>query len=226
MIDAGQAPKVRVAQALAESVSKALREDLAQQDRALLIVSGGSTPVPFFEALSKEDLPWERVDVTLADERWVPESDADSNTALIRRHLLQHHAAKANLVLLTTEHGTPAEGLADLTRTVEQLSWPASVVILGMGGDGHTASLFPDSPQLEEGLTTSAPLLAVTAPSMKTQARITFSRHQLKQARRHYFHLSGAEKRDVFAKLFAGDDVREYPARAFMDDAFSLYWAP
>lgn len=226
MIDTQQAPKVQVAQALAESVSKALRDDLAAQDRALLIVSGGSTPVPFFEALSKEELPWERVDITLADERWVPETDSDSNTGLIRRHLLQNNAAKANLVLLTTEHGTPEDGLGDLTNTVEQLSWPASAVILGMGGDGHTASLFPDSPQLEEGLTTTAPLLAVTAPSMKTQARITFSRHQLKQARRHYFHLSGAEKREMFAKLFAGSDVREYPARAFMDDAVALYWAP
>ena len=226
MIELQQTPKVRIGQALAEAVADALRADLAQQDRALLIVSGGSTPVPFFEALSQVDLPWARVDVTLADERWVPETDADSNTGLLKRHFLQHKAASAHFVPLTTAHTTAKEGVAELTATCEKLSWPASVVILGMGNDGHTASLFPDSPELEEGLTTDAPLLAVTAPSMKTTSRITFSRAQLKRARRHFIHLSGVEKRDMFTKAFGGQDMREYPIRAFMDAPLALYWAP
>lgn len=226
MIDMQQTPKVRIGQALAEAVADALRTDLAQQERALLIVSGGSTPVPFFEALSQVDLPWERVDVTLADERWVPETDSDSNTGLLKRHFLQNKAAKANFVPLTTQHATAEEGVAELTAVSEKLSWPASVVILGMGDDGHTASLFPDSPQLEEGLTTEAPLLAVTAPSMKTKSRITFSRKQLKNARRHFIHLSGAAKREIFTKAFGGDDIREYPIRSFMDTPVALYWAP
>lgn len=215
----------QLASSLAESVAEALRTDLAEQERALLIVSGGSTPLPFFEALSRQSLEWERVDVTLADERWVDESADDSNTRLVKQHLVQNNAAKATFIPLTTGDKTPEEGVPALEESVSRLNWPASVVILGMGGDGHTASLFPDSPQLEEGLTTTKPLLAVHAPSVP-QARISFSRHQLAQAKRHYIHLTGDEKRAVFSQAFAGDDVHEAPIRAFMKQPLALYWAP
>lgn len=215
----------RLAESLAEAVAAALRADLAEQDRALLIVSGGSTPLAFFEALSTLELDWERVDVTLADERWVDESSDDSNTRLVKRHLLRERAAQARFVPLTTADATPEEGVAELENSVAGLSWPASVVILGMGSDGHTASLFPDSPQLKDGLTTEAALLAVHAPSVP-QPRISFSRHRLAQAKRHFVHLTGAEKRAVFAKALAGDEVFEAPIRAFMDAPLSLYWAP
>lgn len=215
----------QLAQSLAEAVAAALREDLSVQSRALLIVSGGSTPLPFFEALSQQELEWERVDVTLADERWVPESADDSNTRLVRQHLMQNRAGVANFVPLVTADKTPEEGISALAASVATLSWPASVVILGMGNDGHTASLFPDSPQLEQGLSTEDALLAVHAPSVP-QARISFSRHRLAQAKRHYLHLTGEEKRTVFAKAFAGNDVHEAPIRAFMKQPLSLYWAP
>ena len=168
-------------------MATALREDLSSQDRALLIVSGGSTPVPFFEALSQETLPWDRVDVTLADERWVAAEADDSNARLVRKHLLINRAEAATFVPLTTEHDTPEEGTDEVAQRLTGLSWPASVVILGMGGDGHTASLFPDSRELDLALSTDAHVVAVRTPS-QPQARITLSAERLHHAR--HLHLT------------------------------------
>ncbi len=215
----------RLAVQLAESVAEALRADLANHDNALLVVSGGSTPVPFFEALAARELPWERVQVTLADERWVAEDAADSNARLVREHLLKGPAAAATFVPLTTADPTPEQGAATVAERVEGLAWPASVVILGMGGDGHTASLFPDSQELGLALATDAAAVAVRTPS-QPQPRITLSAERLHQARRHVLHISGGDKRAVLARALAGDDSRELPIRAFLSCPLATYWAP
>lgn len=225
MTQANARPREQLAAQLAEATCEALRQDLVQQKRALLVLSGGSTPVPYFEALAKQELPWERVDVTLADERWVSETDAASNARLVRRHLLQGRAAAASFVPLTTADETPEQGVETVTRRIEALTWPASLVVLGMGGDGHTASLFPDSRELELGLTTDAPVLAVRTPS-QPQPRITLSADRLHQARRHVLHITGDDKRSVLARAMSGDDSRELPVRAFLSCPLAVYWAP
>lgn len=219
------APREQLATQLAESVAGALRADLATQERALLVVSGGSTPVPFFAHLSRMDLPWERIDVTLADERWVAEDDRDSNARLVREHLLQGAASSARFHSLTTADGTPEQGAATVAQRVARLTWPASVVILGMGSDGHTASLFPDSGELGLALSTDEATVAVRAPSVP-QPRITLSAGWLHQARRHVLHIAGGDKRAVLARAMAGDDVRELPIRAFLACPLAVYWAP
>ncbi|MGM0913442.1 MAG: 6-phosphogluconolactonase [Pseudomonadota bacterium] len=210
---------------LAEAVAEALRADLATQARALLVLSGGSTPVPFFQALAACELPWERIQVTLADERWVAEGAADSNARLVREHLLKGPAAQAPFVPLTTADPTPEQGVAAVAERLEALAWPASAVILGMGGDGHTASLFPDSRELALALTTEAAAVAVRTPS-QPQPRITLSADRLHQARRHLLHITGGDKRAVLARALAGDDVRELPVRAFLACPLAIYWAP
>ncbi|GGX86832.1 6-phosphogluconolactonase [Litchfieldella qijiaojingensis] len=219
------ASRERLARQLAEAVAEALRIDLAYQERALLVVSGGSTPVPFFQALANIELPWERVDVTLADERWVDEAAEDSNARLVREHLLTGAAEAANFVSLTTADATPEQGVSVVASRVERLTWPASVVILGMGGDGHTASLFPDSRELGLALSTDDSVVAVRTPS-QPQARITLSAARLHQARRHILHLNGEDKRAVLATAMAGDDVRKLPIRAFLACPLAIYWAP
>ncbi|HBM30200.1 MAG TPA: 6-phosphogluconolactonase, partial [Halomonas sp.] len=111
--------------------------------------------------------------------------------------------------------GTPEEGVAAVAEATAGLAWPASVVILGMGGDGHTASLFPDSQELDLALSTDEPLVAVRTPS-QPQPRITFSADRLHQAKRHILHITGDDKRAVLANAMSGDDVRTLPIRAFL----------
>lgn len=218
-------PREALARQLAEAVAEALRADLAERERALMVVSGGSTPLPFFRALAAMDLPWARIQVTLADERWVAEEAADSNARLVREHLLQGAAAEARFVSLTSGAETPEQGVEEVTARLADLAWPASVVVLGMGGDGHTASLFPDSRELGLALTTEAPLVAVRTPS-QPQARITLSAERLHRARRHFLHITGGDKRDVLARALSGDDARELPIRAFLACPVAIYWAP
>ncbi|UYG06890.1 6-phosphogluconolactonase [Halomonas sp. M4R1S46] len=218
-------PREALARQLAEAVAEALRSDLAQRERALLVVSGGSTPVPFFHALAAMALPWSRIDVTLADERWVAETADDSNARLVREHLLRGAAAEARFVPLTSDAATPEEGAAEVGRRIAALAWPASVVILGMGGDGHTASLFPDSRELDLALSTDEPVVAVRTPS-QPQPRITLSADRLHQAFRHFLHITGEEKRAVLGRALAGDDTRALPIRAFLASPLSIHWAP
>ncbi|APE30168.1 6-phosphogluconolactonase [Halomonas aestuarii] len=225
MTDTTPTPREQLARQLAEAVAEALRADLATRERALLVLSGGSTPVPFFQALAPMDLPWARIEVTLADERWVTEDADDSNARLVREHLLQGPAAEATFVPLTSAAETPEQGVEEVAARLAGLAWPASAVVLGMGGDGHTASLFPDSQELALALTTEEPLVAVRTPS-QPQARITLSAERLHRARRHFLHITGSDKRDVLARALSGDDVRELPIRAFLACPAAIYWAP
>ncbi|MEQ6889967.1 6-phosphogluconolactonase [Halomonas sp. CS7] len=225
MTDTTPSPREQLATQLAEAVAEALRQDLERQARALLIVSGGSTPLPFFRALAARDLPWARIEVTLADERWVDDAAPDSNARLVREHLLHGPAAEATFVPLTTDHETPEQGVDEVATRLEGLAWPASVAVLGMGGDGHTASLLPDSRELDLALTTAAPAVAVRSPS-QPQPRLTLSAERLHRARRHFLHITGEEKRDVLARALCGDDARELPIRAFLACPVAIYWAP
>lgn len=218
-------PREVLAHQLAEAVASALAEDLRHQSRVLLVVSGGSTPVAFLRALAAMPLDWARVDITLADERWVEESDPASNARLVRETLLQSEAAVARFVGLKTTVGTPEEGVEEAAARIGALGWPASVVVLGMGTDGHTASLFADSPELELALATREPLVAVRAPSQH-QPRMTLSADRLHRAQRHFLHITGDNKREVLARALPGDDARELPIRAFLACPLAIYWAP
>ena len=210
---------------LALAAAQALTADLASQSRALLVVSGGSTPEPFLRRLAEQPLAWSRVDITLTDERWVAEDHPDSNARLIRETLLVGPAAAATFHPLTTSDATPEQGAAVVAARLATLPWPASLVVLGMGNDGHTASLFPDSGELSLALSTDESVVAVRAPSV-SQPRITLSAARLHDARRLALHLVGDAKKAVLAQALSGDDARELPIRAFLTCPLTLYWAP
>lgn len=207
-----------LARDLAEFVAERLREGVARRGTALLVLSGGSTPVPFFEHLSTLELPWLQVQVTLADERWVPPDHADSNERLIRRHLLKGPAAQAGWCPLFNAAATPAEGLAATEEALRQLPWPADVMVLGMGGDGHTASLFPHDSGLARALDPSAQAprcLAVDAPERPNVpvARLSLSRRGLLDARCLVLHITGADKWTLLQKAMAPGAVEDLPVR-------------
>lgn len=205
---------------VADHMAGLLRQGVAERGRALLIVSGGSTPVPFFQALARCALDWSAVTITLADERWVPPDHPDSNEALVRAHLLRANAAAAHFVPLYNGAATPAEGVPELEATLAALPWPADAVVLGMGADGHTASLFPDAPELPYALIDAAPArcLAVASPTPPNVPvpRVSLTRRALLDTRQLIVHLTGEDKLELLHQAMLPGDVAEYPIRAVL----------
>lgn len=204
-----------LARALAESVAGDLRAALRDQAVATLAVSGGRSPVPVFEALRSMELEWERVVVTLVDERWVPESDPASNGALVRTHLLQGRAAAARFVPMYNGMPVAADAEAELSQAFAALSTPFAALILGMGDDGHTASLFPNSPQLEAGLALggtvdNTPACLAQVGSVAPTERMSLTLPWILHARRIYLQLGGESKLSVFEEASLGAE-RKYP---------------
>lgn len=215
----------QIAAQLAESAAHALAADLETQARALLVVSGGTASLPFFRHLAGQPIDWSRIDITLADDRWVADDHVDSHARLVRETLLVGPAAAATFHPLTCDAATPEQGTASVGERLAGLPWPASLVVLGMGHDGHTAALFPDSGELGLALCTDEPVIAVRSPSA-AQPRITLSASRLHAARRHALHVVGDAKKAVLAQALNGDDIRELPIRAFLTCPLTLYWAP
>jgi 6-phosphogluconolactonase len=217
---------VLLAQALALSVAKQLGEAIKAQGTATLVVSGGRSPVAFFQHLAKQALDWSNVVVSLADERWVPVEHADSNAGLIKKYLLQGPAAKAQFLSLYSASANLEQAAEHADRLLAEL--PAiDVLVLGMGDDGHTASLFPDSPNLVEALQADGsrrcyPMLAPTVPHQ----RLTMSRALLASAKHKILSISGASKLTTLSFALAGDDVAEMPVRAFLQPTLEIYWCP
>ncbi len=210
---------------LATQVSDWLKEALASKERALLVVSGGSTPLKFFEALSSLPLDWQRVDITLADERWVDEDHAASNAALVKQHLLVGRAAAANFVALKTSEEHPVSAVGRLHEQLATLQWPIDVLILGMGNDGHTASLFPGTEGLANAMSSLQACAAVT-PLDAPHERMTLTYPVLSAAVHKVLHIVGEDKSATMAKVLsnldAGDDM---PVRGFIRSGLNIYWS-
>ena len=179
-----------VANQLAAELAGALRS----QDRATLSVPGGTTPGPVFDVLSGVDLGWNRVSVLLNDERWVPDSSDRSNTRLLRARLLQGPAAAATLVPLYADAPTPEDRLDELAAGILP-HLPISVLLLGMGADMHTASLFPGADRLAEALAEGAPPLMALRAAGAGEPRITLTAPVLRAAMSIHILITGAEKR-------------------------------
>ena len=211
--------------ALTKTIATQLKQGIASHGFASLVVSGGKTPKGLFQTLSSTELDWEKVTVLLADERWVPETHADSNSAMVKSLLLQGKAAAANWI----GFGAGQEDAdAEVARITEILSAMDSfdVVILGMGADSHTASLFPCSIELPEGLSTTAPVL-MTQPTTAPHRRISLSKDRLLKTELGIIHLLGDSKLEVYEKATAHADDDVHPISHFAHhDQFSLWFAP
>ena len=226
-----------VALQLAARVAQALAQALAERGRATLWVSGGSTPVPFFEALSTAQLDWPRVSVGLVDERWCDPAEPDSNEGLVRRHLLVAAAAQANW--LPCFRAVPADPFAaakTLNAELDACPWPADVVVLGMGGDGHTASWFPETPEYLQAVTPNLHPrgLAVSAPDRPNvpRPRFTLGLGAVRDTRLLCIHTTGQARADLLAQVWAGRDLPigklwsvPLPQGQAMPP-LEVYWAP
>lgn len=203
---------------LAEQVGQQLDHALLARGEAWLVVSGGRTPLGLFHHLAAQTRNWQRVYITLADERCVPADDPLSNTRLVREHLLQGPAAQAQFLPLATD---PA--------FIKQLPAQFDVVILGMGEDAHTASIFPASPERDIALTADGlhACLRVSGGNPVPE-RLTLSAPRLLASHKLIFQLTGTRKWQVLASALAQPDPA-LPISHFLHAAHpgkSLFWAP
>lgn len=216
--------------AIAVAVSSALRRALQQHGSARLLVSGGTTPAPVFEALSLAPLEWENIDIALVDERWQPPDDADSNAHLVREHLLRNQAEHARFQPLTRPGSSIEQAVSDANQHSHRT---ADVVLLGMGNDGHTASLFPNMHRLDAALASPNAYVAVDASACPGAGpwprRISLTPAGLMPAKHRLLLIRGEEKRAVFQSALEGTDAHEMPVRiAFTTPGADLhvYWCP
>lgn len=132
-----------LSQAFADFAATTLQNTLAHKPQATLVVPGGNTPRYYLPALAKCKLPWDRITVTLSDERWVDVNDEQSNEHLVKQHLMNHLPANTRFVGLKTQHNDPFAAVDEIHQRLDSLPLPLSLTVLGLGEDGHIASLFP-----------------------------------------------------------------------------------
>ena len=208
---------------LADELASALRTALANEERVLFVVPGGTTPGAIFDALCETSLDWDRVDVLLSDERWRPEVHVRSNTRLIRERLLTGRAAAARYLPLYAKASEPEEVLAELEANISP-ALPIDVCLLGMGEDMHTASLFPGADNLEDALARRAPILVPMRVDGAEEPRVTLSARVLNGAVAKHLVITGDKKRRAVERAQHMRAV-EAPVAAVLDD-MTVHWAP
>jgi len=219
-----------LAHALSGEIKVDLDEAIGARKAASLVVSGGKTPVRLLKQLSGEKVDWQKVWITLADERWVePVADA-SNERMVREKLLAGPAADAHFVGLKNPAQTPEAGADWAWRALSRVPRPFDVVVLGMGDDGHTASLFPGSLALSRALDASAPPGCVAVNALATpHARVSLNLAALLDARRIVLHIEGESKWQVYQRARVPGSAAELPVRAILHQKevpVDVFWAP
>jgi 6-phosphogluconolactonase len=208
---------------LADTLASELADHLRRDDAVSFCVPGGSTPGPVFDVLSEQALDWDRVTVFLSDERWVPADNPRSNTKLIMERLLISKARRAHFVPLYAAAHTPEDYVEELAKGLEP-HLPITLLLLGMGADMHTASLFPGADRLADALDDHAPVLVPMRGGGAPEARVTLSARVLKAALSTHIVITGEEKRVALEKAQTLP-VEEAPVRAVLSGA-TVHWAP
>ncbi len=217
---------------LSDLAAKRLSQGVAMTGAASLVCSGGTTPAPLYRELSGRDLPWDRIWVTGSDERWLPPSDPDSLDHLLHASLFQGPAAQARFVPLKTETRSPAEAEGHVHAHLRDMPRPFDLALLGLGADGHTASLFPHAPGLAKAMDTDDPALArgIEAPaSVVSPARMTLTLRALLDSRLIVLLFRGREKLEVFEAAKRAEDPIAVPVSAVLRQdrvPVEAFWAP
>lgn len=208
-----------LALSLADRIAQELRQQLEAVGPASLCVPGGSTPAPMFRALSGLPLDWANITLFLNDERWVPASHPRSNSAMLRETLMNGPAASADYLDLFTGDPTPEGAAPALSERLKPIL-PITVLVLGMGDDMHTASLFPNARGLDKLLAHDAP--PVMAAGGGAEPRITLTAPALQSALNIHILITGAQKRAALDAAIGANPL-DAPISIFLRDATVHY---
>ena len=207
---------------VADVLAAELRKCLTIHDFASFALPGGTTPGPIYEMMSAVDLDWSRVHVMLTDERWVDETNSHSNTRLVKNTLMTGHAAKAQFIPFYRADMSAAMGAAEVAPTLAG-ELPISLLLLGMGTDMHTASLFPGDAGLSAALAPDAPLLCPANPETQDTARVTLPMHVLQGAMSIHLVIFGDDKRAAVERA-QSQPPEDAPIGAVLANA-TVHWA-
>jgi 6-phosphogluconolactonase len=193
-----------LSQGFADFAATALQNTLRRKPQATLVVPGGGTPRHYLPELAKCSLPWERITVTLSDERWVDVNDEQSNEKLVKQYLLSHLPANTPFVGLKTDHDSPFDAIETVHQRLNQLPLPVSLTVLGLGEDGHIASLFPGM-NLD---VTSAQHCVAIAPPIAPSLRVSLSLEMLANSEQIVLVVTGESKRRLLDRLTTNPDTK------------------
>jgi 6-phosphogluconolactonase len=219
-------------EALALKLSENVGDVLKGQNSCSFALAGGNTPKPLYQYMSCLAWPWDRIKVTLTDERWVPRKSEDSNENMIRDCLMREAAEKAHLVGLKNKEPTPEKGQDFCETTLNKSISPLDIVILGMGEDGHIASIFPSMENTETLLNRFQPRLCMAANPKELQPRMSLTLSYLLSAKHIYLFISGDKKKAIIDKAIDKTLSKEtHPIVALIreredDNPVNIYWTP
>ena len=214
--------------AAGKRIINALHRRLETHDSAAVVVSGGTTPAPVYDYMAHKELDWHRVHVLLSDERWVPADHADSNEKMLRDALEKSRASYAQITSYFDPENSLEDRCGQLDKELADLPLPFTSVLLGMGGDGHFASLFPDHEDLKAALDLQSPRGFVTVDTASSpHRRISMTLAALLRCDEVLLLISGAEKRSVLEQ--AADPGNDLPIAHLlrqMRTPVDVFWAP
>ncbi len=209
--------KVDLIDKLSQSIAKNLQDAIDKNGSATLIVSGGSTPKPLFEKLRKIEIEWENVTIGLCDERWIDSSHKDSNEKFVKSNLLQEKANKAKFVGMYVDNLDAKEAVEICEAKIKTNLYPFDVLILGMGTDAHTASLFPNNPKLKEGLDPKNKKLCIQIePQDAPHIRMSLTLQAILSTKHLYLHFEGEKKLNIYKEAIEGKDIYTMPIRSIL----------
>ncbi len=200
-----------MAAAAADAMTAALGQAVRERGQGSIAVSGGRTPKRIFPLMAAGPLDWAKITVTLTDERWVDADHGESNEKLVRDFLLNGNGAAARFVGLKSAGAGPQDGLEETEARLRGISWPLDVVFLGLGEDGHIASLFPG-----ESISAGGNLSVAVAGTPARLARISLTPAALLNCRLIVLVLGGGEKNKVFQEALKPGPLDELPLRLIL----------